>query len=110
MIYIENMNNKLLNLIPAGKANARKTKTLAALLGIAYNTNSDRNIRKDIEELKSEYPICATSAGYYIPLNAAEAAEYFNTQYKHIKTLSSNLRKISANLNKKFNLQLELEI
>jgi len=104
------MNNQILNLIPFGKANARKTKTLAALLGIAYNTNSDRNIRKSIEELKADYPICATSNGYYIPLNAEEAAEYFNTQYKHIKTLSANLRKISANLNKKFNLNLELEL
>ena len=104
------MNNQILNLIPHGKQNARKTKTLASLLGIAYNTNSDRNIRKSIEELKADYPICATSAGYYIPLNAEEAQEYFATQYKHIKTLSSNLRKISANLNKKFNLQLELEI
>ncbi len=104
------MNNQLLKLIPIGKANARKTKTLAALLNIPYNTNADRNIRKDIEELKSKYPICATSAGYYIPLNAEEAAEYFNTQYKHIKTLSANLRKISANLNKKFNLNLELEL
>ncbi len=104
------MNNQILNLIPHGKQNARKTKTLAALLGIAYNTNSDRNIRKKIELLKADYPICATSSGYYIPLNADEAQEYFATQYKHIKTLSSNLRKISANLNKKFNLQLELEI
>jgi len=104
------MNNQILNLIPHGKRNARKTKTLAALLGIAYNTNSDRNIRKSIEELKADYPICATSNGYYIPLNAAEAAEYFNTQYKHIRTLSNNLRKISANLNKKFNLNLELEL
>ena len=104
------MNNQILNLIPHGKRNARKTKTLAALLGIAYNTNSDRNIRKEIELLKSDYPICATSAGYYIPLNAEEAAEYFNTQYKHIRTLSANLRKISANLNKKFNLNLELAL
>ena len=104
------MNNQILNLIPFGKANARKTKTLAALLGIAYNTKSDRNIRKAIEELKSEYPICATSNGYYIPLNSEEAAEYFATQYKHIRTLSANLKKISANLNKKFNLNLELEL
>ncbi len=104
------MNNQILKLIPIGKANARKTKTLAALLNIPYNANSDRNIRKSIEELKADYPICATSAGYYIPLNAEEATEYFNTQYKHIRTLSNNLRKISANLNKKFNLQLELEI
>ena len=104
------MNNQLLKLIPIGKANARKTKTLALLLNIPYTTNSDRNIRKEIELLKSDYPICATSAGYYIPLNAEEAAEYFNTQYKHIKTLSANLRKISANLNKKFNLNLELQL
>lgn len=104
------MKNKLLNLIPCGKQNARRTKTLALLLNIPYNSNSDRNIRKEIESLKAEYPICATSAGYYIPLNAEEAAEYFNTQYKHIRTLSSNLRKISANLNKKFNLNLELEL
>jgi len=104
------MKTKILNLIPVGKANARKTKKIALLLGIDYNTNSDRNIRKTIEELKAEYPICATSNGYYIPLNSEEAAEYFNTQYKHIRTLSNNLRKISANLNKKFNLQLELEI
>ena len=110
MVYIEIMKNKLLNLIPIGKQNARKTKTLAALLNIPYNTNSDRNIRKSIEELKAEYPICATSSGYYIPLNAEEAQEYFNTQYKHIKTLSANLRKISANLNKKFNLNLELKL
>jgi len=104
------MKTKILNLIPVGKANARKTKKIALLLGIDYNTNSDRNIRKEIELLKAQYPICATSSGYYIPLNAEEAQEYFATQYKHIKTLSSNLRKISANLNKKFNLQLELEI
>ncbi|MBP7654849.1 hypothetical protein KA977_15625 [Candidatus Dependentiae bacterium] len=104
------MNNQLLNFIPVGKANARKTKTLALLLNIPYNSNSDRNIRKAIEELKAEYPICATSNGYYIPLNSEEAAEYFATQYKHIRTLSANLKKISANLNKKFNLQLELEI
>lgn len=104
------MKNKLLNLIPHGKANARKTKTLALLLNIPYNSICDRTIRREIELLKAKYPICATSSGYYIPLNAAEAAEYFNTQYKHIKTLSSNLRKISANLNKKFNLNLELEI
>ena len=104
------MNNQILNLIPHGKANARKTKTLAALLGIAYNTKSDRNIRKAIEQLKAEYPICATSNGYYIPLNSEEAAEYFATQYKHIRTLSANLKKISANLNKKFNLNLQLEL
>ena len=104
------MKNKLLNLIPIGKQNARKTKTLALLLNIPYNSNSDRNIRKSIEELKAEYPICATSSGYYIPLNAEEAQEYFATQYKHIKTLSANLRKISANLNKKFNLNLELSL
>ena len=104
------MNNQILNLIPQGKANARKTKTLASILGIAYNTNSDRNIRKAIEELKAEYPICATSNGYYIPLNSEEAAEYFATQYKHIRTLSANLKKISANLNKKFNLNLQLEL
>jgi hypothetical protein len=104
------MKTKILNLIPVGKANARKTKTLAALLNIPYNTNSDRNIRKAIEELKADYPICATSNGYYIPLNSEEAAEYFNTQYKHIRTLSNNLRKISGNLNKKFNLNLQLEL
>ena len=104
------MKTKILNLIPVGKANARKTKKIALLLGIDYNTNSDRNIRKTIEELKAEYPICATSSGYYIPLNAEEAQEYFNTQYKHIRTLSNNLRKISANLNKKFNLNLQLEL
>jgi len=104
------MNNQLLNFIPFGKANARKTKTLALLLNIPYNSNSDRIIRREIESLKAEYPICATSNVYYIPLNSEEAAEYFATQYKHIRTLSNNLRKISANLNKKFNLQLELEI
>ena len=104
------MKTKIFNLIPQGKRNARKTKTIALLLNIPYNSNSDRNIRKEIEELKADYPICATSNGYYIPLNSEEAAEYFNTQYKHIRTLSNNLRKISANLNKKFNLQLELEI
>ena len=104
------MKTKIFNLIPQGKRNARKTKTIALLLNIPYNSNSDRNIRKAIEELKAEYPICATSSGYYIPLNAEEAAEYFNTQYKHIRTLSANLRKISKNLNKKFNLNLELQL
>ena len=104
------MNNQILNLIPHGKQNARKTKTLALLLNIPYNSNSDRIIRREIESLKVNYPICATSAGYYIPLNAEEAAEYFNTQYKHIRTLSANLRKISKNLNKKFNLNLELQL
>jgi len=104
------MNNQILNLIPHGKANARKTKTIASLLNLPYNSICDRTIRREIESLKKDYPICATSAGYYIPLNAEEAQEYFATQYKHIKTLSANLRKISTNLNKKFNLQLELEI
>ena len=104
------MKTKIFNLIPHGKANARKTKTIALLLNIPYNSNSDRNIRKEIEELKADYPICATSNGYYIPLNSEEAAEYFATQYKHIRTLSANLKKISANLNKKFNLNLQLEL
>jgi len=31
-------------------------------------------------------------------------------KFQNLRTLSNNLRKISANLNKKFNLQLDLEI
>ena len=104
------MKTKLLNLIPVGKANARKTKTLATMLNIPYNSICDRTIRREIESLKADYPICATSSGYYIPLNSEEATEYFATQYKHIKTLSANLKKISKNLNKKFNLNLQLEL
>ncbi|HPN32850.1 MAG TPA: hypothetical protein PKY81_18010, partial [bacterium] len=64
------MKIKILNLIPLGKRNSKKTKEIAVMLDIPYNSNSDRNIRKAIEELKSEYPICATSNGYYIPLNS----------------------------------------
>ncbi len=95
-----------------GADNGIKVREILMLLGLTPTSKNSRNLTAEIQEYRRQwrevdgienYILSDTSHGYYLPLNADEAAHFLSSQDKRaiqafstVKTLRRHLKNIGV--------------